>query len=360
MRQMNDDKIKKIIQDNVKKPEIKLSAAQILAMHEERQRTKAKPKRTPFFSRSLFKYSLGFLSAALVIGLTVYLLRDTVIPPIISTSQDPETSETSSESPTTSSPTSEPRQNTKIPHGKEGEFVFMSTSALNYAPAGSITPSGAIKPLARSSSSSLTDEEKVELEATLDQTLPLVDDFFNADKGFNYARNQGSFAGKYGTYAREYIINEYTRIIGDIEIEEEDTGTEMELDGEIIIYDTHFHFEGETEIDTTDNETDISIKIEYDEDSYLEIQSENDNGKQTFEYKLYLDGDEKYYVEIESYNESGHGGGPRHCVDVKAKYNNIDYEFVITKRNGKFMIEYDYIIIIAHEIEDKKYSYSYE
>ena len=58
MHGMNDDKIKKIIQENVTKPEIKLSAAQILAMHEERKRAKEKPKRIPFFKRPTFKYKL--------------------------------------------------------------------------------------------------------------------------------------------------------------------------------------------------------------------------------------------------------------------------------------------------------------
>ncbi len=353
MHEMNDDKIKKIMQENVKKPEIKRSAAQILAMHEERKRAAEKPKRIPFFKRPTFKYSLGFLSAALVIGITVYALRDTIIPPIITS----ETSEiTSGDISSPSIPTSEYVPD-KIPHGKEGEFVFMTSSALNYAPEGSIPGGmGLIRP---SYSISLTDPEKAELEAALDETLPLVGDFFSLDKGFNYGKNKGSYGGKYGTYTHEFIINEDTRIIGNIEIDEDDTETETELEGEIVIRDTYFHFEGETEIDTADNETDISLKIEYDEDSYLEIQSENEADKQTFKYKLYLAGDEKLNVEIKSYNRSGNGNGGR-CAEVKTKYNNVDYEFYITKRSGNYVIIYLDIIIIATETEDNKFTYSYE
>lgn len=357
MHGMNDDKIKKIIQDNVTKPEIKLSAAQILAMHEERKRAKEKPKRIPFFKRPTFKYSLGFLSAALVIGITVYALRDTIVPPIISTSEGGETSTPSSgEVSTPSVPVSEHNPD-KIPHGKEGEFVFMTSSALNYAPEGSIPGGmGLIKPWY---SISLSDPEKLELEAALDETLPLVSDFFSLDKGFNYQKNKGNYAGTYGTYTHEFIINEYTRIIGNVEIEEDDTETETELEGEIIIHDTHFHFEGETEIDTADNETDISLKIEYNDDSYLEIESENEADEQTFKYKLYLDGDEKLNVEIKSYNTHGNGNGGR-CAEVKTKYNNEDYEFYITKKSGNYVIEYLEMIIIATETEDKKFIYSYE
>lgn len=335
MSKIDEKQIEQIIKQNVEKPDIKLTSQQILAMHNER--LAQKPKKRSIFAMPQFKFSLGFLSAALVLGVTLYLSRDLITPPIIS-SEPPVVSET-------------PTPN-KVAGGKEGEFLFMSTSSLTLVPTEStlnprLAPSHIFYP-------ELT-EPSLNPEPALDKTLPIVDDFYTAEKGYNYSRNGGSFNGNFGSYAREYIINSYTRIIANVELEIEDDETETNIDGEIIINDNHYRFSGETEVDLEDHETDISLRIDYNENSYLEINSENENDGQKFTYKLYENGNESLYVLIESYDFPTHG---RHFVDVETKDIYGTYFFHIEKTGTGYEITYNNTIIHA-VLSDDKYIYSY-
>ncbi len=335
----NDDKdIKKFISENVEKPEIKLTSQQIIARFNERQVTK--PVKRSIFAMPQFKLGLGFLTIALLVGTTVYLTRDVIVPPVIS-SEDPPILV---------------KEGNKIPGGKEGEFLFMSSSAIVYAPSESVAITPQISARLDFSPTAAIDNQ-VELEATLDQTLPLVTDYYESTRGFNFQKNQGSYNGTYGTYTREYIINENTRLIANVELEVDDTETETEIDGEIIMNDKTYRFEGETEVDITDNETDISLKIYYTENSYLEINSENEGNEQTFKYKLTLDGNEAFYAEMESYNMKGN---TTRFIDTNVKRNNIDYYFHIERRMSHFVVYYNNYMITATLGTDHKFTYDYK
>ncbi len=336
MTQHDDKDIKKIIQENVKKPEIKLTSAQIIAKFNERQVSKKSKK--PFFSTFQFKLGLSFVSLALIIGATLFVTRGLFTPPI-----------------TTSEPPLEEKQGMKVPGGKEGEFIFMSTSSLLYAPLND----GVFNSLSPRYAKSNIPANTSELEATLDQTLPLVEDFYSLDRGFNFVKNEGNYIGVHESYTREYIINENVRVLANVELEVEDHETETEIKGEIIIDDTvSYMFEGETEVDTKDQETDISLKIFYSENSYLEVESENERGtEQNFTYKLVENGIETYYLEIENYDIKGKNS---RYIDAFVKRNNIDYNFKIAKRQGKIVVEYQTYFIEVTIINKREYNYEYK
>lgn len=341
MPQFDDQNIKKIIKDDASKHEIKLNSAQIMARFHERKQVQPAKRRILSFPQ--VKLALGFLSAALVIGSVLYINREIPLPP------------TSSSETSVSIPTSETRHGNKVADGKEGEFLFMSTSSLLYAPDEGLSPD--LKLSAKHGSP--TDiSDQVTLEAALDETLPLVEDFYRAGMGYHYQKHQGgTYSGKYGTYTSEYIISDTVRLIANVELEDDGDETESEITGELIQGEISYRIEGEKEIDLQKGETDLSLTIEYNENSYLEISSENEDDEQSFTYNLVVDGEEILFVEIEGYNYSHK---TERFVAVDVVHLGKDYHFEIELRRMQFIIEYESYIITAYKNEEGQYIYSYK
>jgi hypothetical protein len=342
MTHIDDENIKKIIKENVSKPEIKLSAGQIMARFHERNQVPVSKRRMLSFPQ--VKIGLGFLSAALVIGSVLYFNREMPLPPITSSSET-----------SISVPTSETRHGNKVAGGKEGEFIFMSTSSLLYAPNANMSPDLKIN---AKHDSAVVIPDQILLEETLDQTLPLVDDFYMAGNGYQYQKHQGgAYHGQYGTYTSEYIISDTIRLIANIELEDDDDETESEITGELIHGDISYRIEGEKEVDHQKGETDLSLKIEYSDDSYLEISSENEHDEQTFTYDLVLDGEVILSVEIEGYTYSHK---TERFVSVDVFHVGREYHFEIERRKMKYFIEYESVLITAFKNEENQYIYSYK
>lgn len=341
MKPINDQNIKNIIKTTVKAKEINVTSQQILAKHEAL-------KATPVMKKSLwsfpsFKLGLGFIATALVIGSLVYLSQGSLVPPITTTSTTTE--------PTTSTIEKEPEL---IPGGKEGEFVFMSYSALSYVPTTELNLT--YYKHHHDSEPSQTMVNQTTLESVLNQTMPLVEDFYQIDNGFNYRKNQGVYIGTFGTYASEYILDENTRIIANVSFDGDDEETQTEIDGEIVIGENAYRYHGSQEIDLDDNQTDISLLIEYSQTSSLEIHSENQDNEQDFHYHLIMNNVVVFDLRIESYR---HGQHHQRMVEVEVEKDNVDYYFMIEKTESMYRISYGRNLIIATPIGDNKYTYTY-
>lgn len=347
MNNFNDENIKKIIKDGVKEPSIKLTSRQILTRYEAQKETVAKPK--SFFSFPTVKVALSFMMTALVIGIFVYLNRDEVLPPLTS-----DTSDVTSSDPGTSLIDYEPE---KIPGGKEGEFVFMSLSATSFTSDSDLSLDlMAFKHGQPGGTSQSTSEEASELEAVLDKTLPLVDDFYALDQGFDYEKENGVYQGQFDSYTTKYIVSETVYILANVDFESDEEESETEIDGELVVGDNAYRYSGETEVDLSDNETDISLKIEYSERSYLEIKSENQGQKQEFFYRFVDENEELFEVKIETFR---HGNTMMRYIETKVEMNDNEYEFIIAKSEDIYQIHYRHLMISAYKDELGNYIYSF-
>lgn len=342
----DEDKIVKIIKDNVEKKDIKLSSRQILARF-EREKASQKVKR-PFYAFPSFKVALSFVTTSLVIGIFVYLNRDVVVPPITSTSDSGSQIISTSEVP----PTSLELEPSRIVETKEDEFVFLSLTATAYVPDNNVDLTLMSY---KGQGGNNSDVSIDEISSVLDQAMPLIDDFYQIDDNFSYQRNEGVFVGEFGEYNHQYIINEHTQIIANVDFEEDEEEQETEIEGEIIISGNHYYYEGETEIDLEDDEQDFKLKIEYSDENYLEIESENQGQIQKFKYKLVEFGDTNFEIEIETFR---HGISERRYTKVDVKLIEDDYEFVVYLEDYNYIVEYKGQFIIVSK-EDDDYIYTF-
>jgi hypothetical protein len=328
MPNKNEEQIRKMIQEQVEKPAISLSSSQILAHYNEREEAKTVITKRRFSFRMKLITSLALGAVVLTsVGLLAHSLLKDGNKPIIP----------------------EPPTPIVIDGGKQGEFLFMCSSSLNYAPGGSNPISPRFRAL-------FTDEEKAAIEDALDQALPLVNDFYNANVNYQFEVIEGTFVSPYTEeeYTQKFIINGSIEILANIEFEFDDEESEKEIEGEIFAGDNFYLIEGEQEIDTADNESDFSLKIYYNEDSYLEIESENEDNEQEFSYKLILDDEEVFFLKLEGHIQDSHNR-----FDVEIKTSENDFEFVIEKLENSFYIEYlNYAITATYS--NNKYTYTYE
>jgi len=342
MNKYNDENIKKIIKTNVEQPDIKLSSREVLARFKAQKHIA--PKARSLFSFPSFKIGLSFVATALVIGTFVYLSKDIIVPPITSTS----TSEDAS--------SFVDREFSKLPGGKEGEFVFMSFSATSFTADGSrkIAPPTYMRQDGNNEHTSLASQ--AEIEDVLNQTLPLVDDFYAIDNDFAYEKYEGVFIGVFDTYTTKYIIDVNTYILCNVDLEIDEDETETELEGEIHVFEDTYRYSGQTEIDLKDNESDISLKIEYSATSYLEIQSENEGKKQQFTYTLVENNEESFVLEIETFR---HGDKNVRYVETNVEIVGVEYKFIIGLENETYIINYARLTFTVTKDEDGNYIYSY-
>ena len=344
MNKIDDENIKKIIKKNVEEPKIMLTSHDILARFEAQKNHRVNKK--SLFPFPAFKIALSFLTTALVIGTFIYLTRNLVTPPI--------TSDTSSIS--DSLPID--RESAKIPGGKEGEFVFMSFSATTFTNSTSTSPR-LIYSRYNDGADKGGDTSQIDhgvIEGVLDQTLPLVDDFYAIDQGFNYQKLEGSFAGVFGNYTTKFVVDDAIFILGNVDFEKDNKETEMEIKGEIHMASKTYRYSGSSEIDASDNESDISLKIEYSESSYLEIQSENQGNKQEFSYTLVENDSETFVLEIETFR---HGSKNIRYVETNVEINNKKYNFIIGLEGELYYINYGSSLITVTKNLDGGYIYSY-
>lgn len=341
MTHIDDENIKKIIKNNVSKREIKLDSGEIIArFHAEKQDLDVKPRR---FSSLQLRVGLSFLSAFLVIGSFMYLAKAFAL-----FSRDPSESSSVIGS-------SDEQFGDKVADGKEGEFIFMVTSALLYA-----EDESAKLPLAPrlKFDYSLLSFEQSNLEATLDKTLPLIEQFYAARKGYKYKNHRdGNYQGKHGTYSHEYIVNDTIRIVVNVEIDDDNTAEETEIIGELIVNELSYRISGEKQRDKQKGEMNFALKIAYSDVAYLQVFSKNSRDEQTFSYYLVLDDEEVFFAEI-----AGQRGGPKNhrSVGVDVVHAGISYYFEIEYRAEKFFIEYANYRITAIKNENNTYDYFYE
>lgn len=341
MSHIDDKDIKKLIKENVSKREIKLNSAQILARYyADKQELKAKPRR---LSPLKLKIGLSFLSAFLVIGSFLYLSKAlSLFPPLTSESSDVIS-------------TSDNEYSNIVADGKEGEFIFMVTSALLYAPRESSGQE--IEPKIKYYSA-LSSLDKTNIEATLDITLPLIEEFYKARKGYQFQNQRGgAYFGKHGTYANEYIIDDSIRIVVNTTVEDDTSEGETEIFGEIISGGANYRIRGEKQGGKQKGEMNFALIVEYNDNTYLQISSQNNRDAQTFTYKLVVDDAEVMFIEITSPRR-----GPNHykLVNVIVVDKSVTYSFKIEYRTERFFIEYDEYVIMAIKNEDNRYEYFYE
>jgi len=344
MNKIDDENIRKIIKNNVEEPKIMLTSHEILARFEAQKKHSVNKK--SLFSFPALKIALSFVTTSLVVGAFIYLTKNIVAPPITS-----ETSSTSDSLPID-------RESAKIPGGKEGEFVFMSFSATTFTNSTTTSPrliySRYNDDADKGGDTSQIDHEVI--EGVLDQTLPLVDDFYAIDKEFNYQKFEGSFVGAFGSYTTKFVVDDTIFILGNVDFEEDNQETEMEIEGEIQMASKTYRYSGSSEFDASDNESDISLKIEYNENSYLEIQSENQGKKQEFSYKLVENDSEVFVLEIETFR---HGSKDIRYVETNVEIDNKEYNFIIGLEGELYYINYDSSLVTVTKNPDGGYIYSY-
>lgn len=345
---IDDEKIVKIIKEKVGERPIKKTSSQILARFE---REKARPTpRKPWFKLPAFKVGLTFVATSLVIGVFVYLNREDIVPPIVTTSEDITNSSTISSS---EEPVSLVLEPSKTIDSKEGEFVLLSLTATSYIPNPEVDltfykggPGG---------NHQNDDYSQSEIGEVLDEAMPLVEDFYLLEGEFNYIKNEGSFVGEYGVYTHQFIIDETTQIIANVDFEEEDDELESEIEGEIIILEKHYRYEGESEYDLVDQERDFSMKIAYSEDSYLELESENNGNNQKFKYKLVNQDEEIFKMEIETFR---HGHEEKRYTKVEVEMNDKEYNFIFHRQNDEYIAEISRMRILIHK-EEEQFIYTF-
>lgn len=341
MTHIDEENVKKIIKESVEKTEIKLSSKQIITrFHDEKQTVRVKPRR---FSPLQLKIGLIFLSAFLVVGTFTYLTHAFSLFGR-GTSQH-----------STSITTSDEQYSDKVADGKEGEFIFMVTSALLYVPGGSSGVEAAPQNKYYSMQALL---DKTNLEATLDETLPLVEQFYEAKKGYQFKNHRGgAYQGKHGTYPNEYIVNDTIRIVVNVEVEDDSNEIETEIIGELIKGEHSYRITGEKQRNKQKGQMNFALKIEYDDDAYLQVFSKNNHNEQTFTYHLTVDDEEILFVEIST---TRRGPMNNRFVGVDVVHAGITYRFEIEYRSEKFFIEYGDYVITASKTESNQYEYFYE
>lgn len=119
----------------------------------------------------------------------------------------------------------------------------MCSSSLNYAPGGSNPISPRFRAL-------FTDEEKAAIEDALDQALPLVNDFYNANVNYQFEVIEGTFVSPYTEeeYTQKFIINGSIEILANIEFEFDDE--------EKIEYSLYYNLFEKTDNDDDDDDDD--------------------------------------------------------------------------------------------------------
>lgn len=341
MTHIDDENIKKIIKENVGKRKIKLNSDQIITRyHAEQHNVITKPRR---FSTLQLKIGLSFLSAFLVIGSFIYLSHALSLFPSDTSNSDPVTS------------TNDDHYDNKVADGKEGEFIFMVTSSLHYVKdnGSKLPPDPRIKFY-----SSAVIFDQTNLEATLDETLPLIEEFYQAKKGYKFQNQRGgAYHGKHGTYPNEYVVNDSIRIVLNVIIEDDTNEGDTEIFGEIIVDDLSYRIYGEKQGGKEKGEINFALKVEYSDDAYLQIFSKNNRDEQIFTYHLVVDGEEILLIEIESYRR---GQKNNRLVGVDVVHGGISYRFEIEYRGEKFFIEYGEYLITAIKNENNGYEYFYE
>ncbi len=337
MTQNNEEKIKKIVKTQVGERKIKLKSAQILArFHAENEALITKPRRINAFQ---LKLGLSFISAFLVLGSLAYVAHafsSTTDPSVTSSGIVP----------------SEDHYNDKVAGGKEGEFIFMVASALLYANESTVEVEGAPRMKYYTQTPSF---DRTTLEATLDQTLPLVEEIFEAKKGYQYKNNHGgAYHGKHGTYPNEYIINERIRIVLNVGIDDETVDTEIV--GEVILDEQSYRLHGEKKGDKQKGAMNFALEIEYSNDAYLQITSKNGRDEQIFTYNLIVRDEQMLFVEIASLRR---GQKNNRFVSVDVVYVGVAFHFEIERRGDKYFIEYDEYTITVTKNNAGEYVYIY-
>lgn len=328
---IDEEKVVTIIKDTLGDKEIKTNSHQIMARFEREKATSPTSKK--WFSFPVLKIALPILISSVVIAVFMGTLGKS----------------------NPSSPTiSEPDFNLspmKTIEGKEDEFIFLSLTATAFAPSNDINMTNYRLKLFNKQ----TTYTQEELIGVLDQTMPLVTDFYEIDESFTYVKNQGTFEGVFGVYTHQFIIGDNVEIIANVDFEEDDDEVETEIEGEIIIEGTSYRYEGESEYDAEDNERDFSMKIEYSDDSYMELESENQGKHQTFKYKLVESDKEVFSTEIESFRRDNDGG---RYTKVDVMVNKIDYKFIFNRIENIYYAEIKHQQVIIELINgDYKYTF---
>lgn len=134
-----------------------------------------------------------------------------------------------------------------------------------------------------------------------------------------------------------------------IEIEDEETETEISttLEGVLIANETHFKVEGKKTIETEGNETEYSIEFKtyFDENNYVVVEQSSENNELEYEYEIYKNGVKVQKIEIEFEKENNKtelefelvnitsGIKEKTIYKIKSKDNEL-FEISLTK-NGE-------------------------
>jgi flagellar basal body-associated protein FliL len=321
---LNDEKdVVKFIKDNVTPVEINLDVDKII--EEKHNATAAnKAKR-----RSIFTFApLTVLVTAAVVGLvvgSVFLFKPYTYDPFSSLTPQ------------------------ALPHGKAGEFVFLTTSVVNYAD--KETPIPLPRPL---SAKPFTNDDESEITEVFDKTLPIIENFYQMSLPNSYTKIDGSFVGNDGeTYTTKYEISENIYIITNIsftdEGEENNIESDTEIRGELFNNGRYYQLTGQQEIDPNDNEVDMSLLVKFDDTNYMELAAEHENRNQKFNFKLVENDVETFTMNLEGFKR---GRQEHYVIDAEIAMNNKQYAYVLYEKEKVYYIKYLDNIIKAKRNED--------
>jgi len=306
MHKIDDEKIKSIIKKHQSDPQIRLTASEVLHTYEVRQAQKLKmrheKKKIWWFVPSTFSLAAG-LTAAIIFVMQPQGEGSSVI----------------SESSIV--------YQAEIPGGKDGEFIFMTASALAFSDTDNLAL--IFNPdLAKANNSTSTNFSTI--EETLDYTMPLVETFTQASSGLDFTVDEGEFVGEYATYQYQIQLNNELYVFCNTTFDKDDQEeTETEISGELHTGTRVYQVDGEKEVDLTDSETDLKINVHLSNTRTIAIQSENENHEQKFSYSE-LENDELISeVEIKAEVEEG-----QYSLSVQAKQGGNQHQFEIQVQNS--------------------------
>ncbi|MGI6713813.1 MAG: hypothetical protein ACOX3K_01985 [Bacilli bacterium] len=335
MSKIDDKKIKALIKEKQTDPKINLTSAEILKLHKIRQEEKKK-RQLSQKKKSLWLFPSSLLLVASAAIAAVIIIKpnqpgsssssEIIIPPI--TYQD------------------------KIPGGQKGEFAFMTASALAFSDTDNILFK---KPeVMFNNSSSIGSIE--DIETTLDYTMPLIETLTEVSSGFNFEVEEGEFEGEIKTYAYRILLTEEFYILCNMEFEEDEEETETEIEGELHTPSAFYMIEGEKEVDTLTQETDLSINVHLSESKMIAIESEHENDEQEFIYEIYEDDELVFYLEIETEVED-----ELFYISVLVEQDGEELAFIVKVIDQEnYYLESDHWVITVEVIGPKTYIYHRE
>lgn len=320
---LNDEKdVVKFIKDNVTPVEINLDIDKIVE-EKHQLNTKTKAKRRNIFTFAPF----GVLVTAAVVGIvvgSVFLFKPYTYDPF--TSLTPQA----------------------LPHGKAGEFVFLTTSVVNYAEQEPIVPLP--RPL---SAKPLTNDEKDEITAVFDKTLPIIENFYQTSLPDSYTKMEGTYVGNNGeTYTTKYEISANLYIITNVsfadENEEAASELETEIRGELFNNGKYYELTGQQEIDPGDNEVDMSLQVTFNATNYMELSAEHENRNQKFNFKLVENDVETFTMDLEGFTR---GKQDHFVIDAEIAMNSKQYAYKLYEKEKVYYINYLDNVIKAKRTE---------